>query len=87
MVSLDTMVSVGAKSSSRLSTVAHCSPSRPKGAYGTTDEAFVLILHVCLSPPDSNSKRLHTGKGATHPPNPSNGSSSILFQGGGGGLS
>ena len=40
---------------------AHCSPSRPKGAYGTTDEAFVLILHVCLSPPDSNSKRLHTG--------------------------
>ena len=35
--------------------------TRPKGAYGTTDEAFVLILLVCLSQPDSNSNRLHTG--------------------------
>ena len=35
--------------------------SRPKGTYGTTDEAFVLILLVCLSQPDSNSNRLHTG--------------------------
>ena len=38
-----------------------CCSSRPKGAYGTTDEAFVLILLVCLSQPDSNSNRLHTG--------------------------
>ena len=37
--------------------------TRPKGAYGTTDEAFVLILLVCLSPPDRNSNRLHTGGG------------------------
>ena len=39
---------------------------RPKGAYGTTDEAFVLILLVCLSQPDSNSDRLHTGDYVVH---------------------
>ena len=30
---------------------------------GTTDEAFVLILHVCLSPPDSNSNDSIPGGG------------------------
>ena len=40
-----------------------CCSSRPKGAYGTTDEAFILILHVCLSPPDSNSNDSIRGGG------------------------
>ena len=41
-----------------------CCSSRPKGAYGTTDEAFVLILHVCLSPtPDRNSYESIRGGG------------------------
>ena len=71
MVSSDTMVSVGpAKRTSINCTwnATACCSSKPKGAYGTTDE--VLILLVCLSQPDSNSNRLHTGglTPATPPP-------------------
>ena len=64
-MSSDTMVSEGYKEEDdRLSYLdLPCCSSRPKGAYGTTDEAFVLILHVCLSQPDSNSNRLRTGGG------------------------
>ena len=67
-MSFDTMVSVGLqKRTTSYCTwnATLCCSSRPKGAYGTTDEAFVLILLVCLSQPDSNSNRLHTGGGGS----------------------
>ena len=57
-MSFDTMVSVGESKRTTIDCTWNatlCCSSRPKGAYGTTDEAFVLILLVCLSPPDSNS--------------------------------
>ena len=57
-MSFDTMVSVGESKRTSIECTWNatlCCSSRPKGAYGTTDEAFVLILHVCLSPRDSNS--------------------------------
>ena len=66
MVSFDTMVSVGESKRTTINCTWNatlCCSSRPKGAHGSTHEAFVLILHVCLSPPDSNSNDSIRGGG------------------------
>ena len=68
-MSFDTMVSVGESKRTTIDgtwNATLCCSSRPKSAYGTTDEAFVYLARL-LVPTRPQLKRLHTGGGASTP--------------------